>query len=324
MTGVYFLTILSFLCIVVLSQGQDRERTRLRLSNYVDPPSLCDNCWCIPSSDQKCPKRVPKYNFRPKDIQFFMGLELDVSASSSNPCNPRNPARNWIPVWPQPIFIGECPIPAYSEDAVCAFLYDYSDISTDTTSEVNFEKQATCPSTYSLVTFNSYKEAKMTPGAVVTHTGWCGMCSTAKDLAVYMEKPDLTGPVTECLRKGEIAEILPCMLTIGFSLGCALVYLEDGLITNFYNQNECGNTCALYGAELPNGPPPHCTLNPCLQCNERASAAAGNAGELPSDFFTTYAGRTRRNSGLLSNVVRACDSISHVKQKTCCPIISRM
>lgn len=321
---VYFLTILSFLYIVVLSQAQDGERNRLRLSKYVDPLSLCDNCWCIPSSDQKCPKRVPKYSFSHKDIQFFMGLELDVSASSPIPCNPRNPASDWIPFWPQPIFNGECPVLEYSEDAVCAFLYDYPDISTFSSGEVNFEKQATCPSTYSLVTFNSEKEAEKTPGAVVTHTGWCGMCSTAKDLAVYMEKLDLTGPVTECLQKGEIAEILPCMLTIGFSLGCALVYLEDGLITNFYNQNECGKTCVLYGADSPNGPPPDCTLNPCLQCNERASAAAGNAGKLPSDFFTTYAGRTRRNSGLLSNIVRACDSISHVKQKTCSPIIFRM
>ena len=51
-----------------------------------------------------------------------------------------------------------------------------------------------------------------------------------------------------------------------------------------------------------NGPAPECELNECLQCDE------DNAGPI----FTAFGGRTRRRSGLKSEIVRPCDSIYRI------------
>ena len=56
-----------------------------------------------------------------------------------------------------------------------------------------------------------------------------------------------------------------------------------------------------------NGPPPQCLLNNCLECDEVY------AGPL----FTSVGGRTRRRSGLLSEIVRNCSEISHVRHDPC-------
>lgn len=37
-----------------------------------------------------------------------------------------------------------------------------------------------------------------TAGYIVTHQGRCGTCSSLQDLAVYLERPDLTSPVRKC------------------------------------------------------------------------------------------------------------------------------
>lgn len=61
-------------------------------------------------------------------------------------------------------------------------------------------------------------------------------------------------------------------------------------------------------ASIPgNGPAPECVLNDCLVCNEETSAPT----------FDKFAGRNRKNSGLLSTVAFACGSIPNIVHDPC-------
>lgn len=92
-------------------------------------------------------------------------------------------------------------------------------------------------------------------------------------------------------------------MQIGLTKECAKIWNYDGI----YDGQVCGKVCATELKDPNNGPPPACTLNDCLQCDE------DNAG--PN--FTSFAGRTRRRSGLLSEIVRPCNSIAHIDHDPC-------
>ena len=90
------------------------------------------------------------------------------------------------------------------------------------------------------------------------------------------------------------------------TLDCAKIWNYDGI----YDGQMCAQTCIGELRDPNNGPPPACTLNECLQCDE------DNAGPI----FTSFAGRTRRRSGLVSEIVRPCDSIARILEHNPCPI----
>jgi hypothetical protein len=148
---------------------------------------------------------------------------------------------------------------------------------------------------YELVNYTSHQEAEEA-GAIPTHSGECGLCSTLNNLAVYAGNGDLTTPVRECgltgVREGDQANI-DCLLELGFDLPCAQIW--------FYNtrhtRTECGRPCfaALNDPyHFPDG-----RLNDCLQCDE------DKAGPV----FKKFAGRTRRNSGLATAICRPCEGL---------------
>ena len=164
------------------------------------------------------------------------------------------------------------------EDAVCAIMMD---------EEVEHG--------YHLVTFNSDQEA-LDAGGIITHTGACGLCSSAQDLLVYMRKPDLTNPVRQCavnaLSQGEEAS-QACLAELGFSADCAEIWYYNTVNT----RENCLGECLLRMNDphhLPNG-----ALNPCIQCDEDKSGP----------IFKAVAGRTRRNSGLPVALCRPCDQV---------------
>ena len=64
-----------------------------------------------------------------------------------------------------------------SDTAVCGFVYKID----------SSDRNLNCPGEYSLVTFRSREEA-YNSGALITHEGSCGLCSTTKDLAIYLSK----------------------------------------------------------------------------------------------------------------------------------------
>lgn len=148
---------------------------------------------------------------------------------------------------------------------------------------------------YELSTFASTAAAR-TAGFAVTHFGVCGTCSTLQDLAVYLEKPDLTAPVRHCGLKWDAYARLSCLKALGFSTPCAQTWLSD--LEN--TRRQCLSVCVWSWIE---GEPPtrkDGSLNACLQCDEDRSGPV----------FKATAGRTRRNSGIRSSIPRPEEEIA--------------
>ena len=168
------------------------------------------------------------------------------------------------------------------DEVVCAYLYTDKD---------------TC-NEYSMITYPNRQEA-IDANAKITHTGSCGLCSTTQDLALYLTQ-DFTEAGKICATKGVFNEQagLDCYIDLGMTPNCAKIWNYDGL----YDSQECGKICMGDITSPNNGPTPDCALSDCLQCDE---VEAG-------PVFSAYGGRTRRRSGLLSEIIRDCDSIARI------------
>lgn len=152
---------------------------------------------------------------------------------------------------------------------------------------------------YRLETFESIALAQQA-NALVTHAGRCGLCSSLKDLMVYIKNPDLTDPVRSCGIIGlqsDMTEQTNCLLDLGFSAACASIWSYN--IT--HTRTQCLSEC------LPLLSSPHHEpsgdLNACIQCDE----------DLSGPVFKYIAGRTRRNSGIPTALCRPCESVFKVK-----------
>jgi hypothetical protein len=148
---------------------------------------------------------------------------------------------------------------------------------------------------YRLASFSSADDA-LAAGAAVTHGGACGACSTLADLAVYIERPDLTEPVRACglaHLADPIEELERCLADLGFTDACAQIWAYNTLHT----RSACGGVCL---AALDD--PYHKAdggLNACLRCDEEESGPV----------FLAVAGRTRRNTGVPSSMCRPCSEV---------------
>lgn len=158
---------------------------------------------------------------------------------------------------------------------------------------------------YQLKTFANSAELAATDGFHLTHYQACGACSTLQDLAVYGEL-DLTRMAKTCSKRTRFDDKLSCMQEIGFTPACAEAWS--------YNATKTGQSCALicvahYGlVPLLNGTenkPPvdeYGELNPCLLCDEMMAGPG----------FQFAAGRTRRNSGIISEIERPDEQVYSV------------
>ena len=155
-----------------------------------------------------------------------------------------------------------------------------------------------------MVTYASADAAKA-DGAFVTHKGSCGLCSTATDLAAYLAAPDLTSAGKKCGMKA-LASFnwgVSCFEDLGFTKPCSQIWTRDALATS----SSCGWTCMKMLLTPNNGPPPMCSLNKCIQCDEDESGP----------LFKQIAARTRRRSGLVSAIVRPCSSVYQIEHVVC-------
>jgi hypothetical protein len=150
---------------------------------------------------------------------------------------------------------------------------------------------------YRLSTFAT-PEAARGAGFAVTHTGTCGTCSTLQDLAVYLEKPDLTEPVRACGISLDASGSLTCLEHIGFSTACAQTWLFN--LEN--TRRQCFEVCVLSWIKGEAATQRDGRLNACLQCDEDRSGPV----------FKATAGRTRRNSGIHSSIPRPNDQIAPI------------
>ncbi|MCJ7725156.1 MAG: hypothetical protein MUP76_02035 [Acidimicrobiia bacterium] len=154
------------------------------------------------------------------------------------------------------------------------------------------------PGGYRLETVPDRESAEAT-GGVITHAGACGACSSLQDLAVYLETPDLGGPVRECalIDFGDNPQATQdCILALGFTRPCAQIWA--------YNSFNTREACLVDCLEALNQPShlPDGSLNACLACDE------ANSGPV----FKAVAGRTRRNSGIPSAICRPGDDVAAV------------
>eukprot|EP01129_Flabellula_baltica_P002557 TRINITY_DN1236_c0_g1_i1.p1 TRINITY_DN1236_c0_g1~~TRINITY_DN1236_c0_g1_i1.p1 ORF type:complete len:248 (-),score=32.97 TRINITY_DN1236_c0_g1_i1:38-781(-) len=152
---------------------------------------------------------------------------------------------------------------------------------------------------YVLVNYPSVEKAKE-DRAFVTHKTACGTCSSLQDLSVYMKYEDLTSPVRKCALEGFISQHLAmnCLMDIGFSKPCALVWLANTQCTS----HKCRGICLWDIFEPYNDPQNNCKLNDCLQCDEDSCGP----------MFKRFSGRTRRNSGLYSAIWRPPNTIYNI------------
>lgn len=150
---------------------------------------------------------------------------------------------------------------------------------------------------YSLATFSSAAAASAA-GGHITHLHPCGACSSLHDLAVYLNVSDMTDPVRRCglLHPLRSAGVQCLLEEVGFSLPCAEIWYDNTRNT----RRHCLLVCLEWLGKplnMPDG-----SLNPCLQCDEDSSGP----------LFKTYAGRTRRDSGLKSAIYRPPDTIAPI------------
>lgn len=142
--------------------------------------------------------------------------------------------------------------------------------------------------TYNLKTFLNREEA-IQAGFQITHLGRCGGCSNLDQLKIYAEK-ELTTPVKVCSLKAtwNIKVQKRCMKRLGFRDQCLKAWLWNINNTRIH----CGKVCVKQMFKRFNSEAGH--LNECLQCDEDKSGPQ----------FLYMSGRTRRNSGLISEIGR--------------------
>ena len=267
--------------------------------------SCCGECWCIPDNGGECPTSTNLFPqvYSDEMVEDFSSKVLvhpdtyEVVTSNNLyelDCDPfEGVSEDSSPPWtayqntacrlhPEQSF-DRTDAAGYS-DAVCAFKYPNG---------------GDC-NTYTYKTYPTSHAAEE-DGAFVTHATQCGACSSAQDLSVYMKETDLTAAGTKCTIKGILfGESVDCYMNLGFTKSCATVWA--------YNSQHTTENCL--GCGLPGtspGPAPDCKLNPCVECDAEKSGPTFNA----------YAGRTRRNSGVRSELVRSCSSIENIQQYTC-------
>ena len=135
-------------------------------------------------------------------------------------------------------------------------------------------------------------------GFRVTHHGYCGTCSTLRDLAAYLRHRDMTYAVRSCSTRIGRGPMLSCLKKLGFSHECALTWYYN--IRNTARQ--CLWTCLASWIRQEPLNRPDGSLNACLQCDE----------DMSGPIFKYWAGRTRRNSGIRSEIGRRREEIRPV------------
>jgi hypothetical protein len=140
-----------------------------------DAYPTCGGCFCIPSLNgtAPCPDLIwqPQTEFSNATLLAYQ-QQIPTSIYTLK-CNPYEDEA--CSTSPPQIYLEK-------DTAVCGFVY------TAVGAEGADGKGPSCPSVYSMETFSSRADAERV-GAVLTHEGSCGLCSTAQDLSIYLGEP---------------------------------------------------------------------------------------------------------------------------------------
>lgn len=140
------------------------------------------------------------------------------------------------------------------------------------------------------------KECALRANFSITHAGHCGACSSIQDLGVYIRQ-NLTASTRACGMWGSVSPKLmrECLLRLGFSLPCVTIW-EWNIVNT---KDKCFETCIWSWITGEPNNKPDGSLNDCLQCDE----------DLSGPNFKFFSGRTRRNSGIVSEIARPSEDI---------------
>lgn len=257
-----------------------QNKVKKLTGNNNDQYCSCDGCFCIPAPGQSCPvDQKPQTNYTSL-VSVLQSYSLETLYSLD--CDPygSNPCDT---------------TPFLEEGGACV---------------VNFSTPSDgCPASwsYSLSTYpGTFEEAIADSSVYVTDEGACGTCSSLQDLSVYLkEGANLRAQSTNCGIQGQrsMSAGIACFQNLGFTNACSLVWYYNTKNT----AKKCLHFCALFVILNlpPHRHPPQCNLSLCIDCDERQSGPT----------FKKFAGRTRRNSGLLSSICRPCSDLSSLKQR---------
>eukprot|EP01062_Namystynia_karyoxenos_P017121 TRINITY_DN1628_c10_g1_i1.p1 TRINITY_DN1628_c10_g1~~TRINITY_DN1628_c10_g1_i1.p1 ORF type:complete len:286 (+),score=97.89 TRINITY_DN1628_c10_g1_i1:74-859(+) len=238
--------------------------------------SGCGDCWCVRnvSAGEQCPTWQP-HNYSKEEIAAIAAPTPTNIWRLDGGCNPyKNASCTTIP-----------PLAEKTPESVCGV------------------RHAPGCGTYDLKDFAS-AAAAAAAGYSVTHNGPCGLCSTMKDLAMYINVEDMTSNGKRCGAESLLSIKLgvKCFEKLGMTPDCALIWAYDAISDAL----PCGLTC-LKDTKQPYNVPPDCRLNDCLQCDE------DKAGPV----FKRFAARTRRDSGLISAIQRPCSTVARLVHQPC-------
>jgi hypothetical protein len=283
--GVLFVAKLACLCLAlsVVFQGGGEKH---------DYPT-CDNCHCIPDEGEPCPfdrmSADASSTNATKRGQLIQNLR---AIRHANPleleCDPyRNSSCATVPA-------------QESEGGAC--VVDYA-----------FEHIDACPVSYRLRTYKGSIHDAREEGLLVTHAGACGVCSSLQDLAAYVEQgAGLRHASTVCGMRGRVSEAdgVRCFREIGFTDSCSQVWFFNTRNTAEHCMSKC--VPFVLSGRPPNQNLPGCPLDSCIECDEVQSGP----------LFKRFAGRSRRNSGLQSSIVRRCSEMEELELHDPCDQIT--
>lgn len=318
-------------------------------------PEVCAaDCYCIPDDENStCPPLGDRIIAASPEAEiareFFFGLVVrDASLFRSEPagCQP-------FPLVANVLQVEECKglsgRHSKKDPIYCAFAYDENSVCE--TAKYRIVERGTktkkIRSSKRRIAKKRPKKNSKKLATSITHQGACGACSTAQDLGVYLTPTvladafacnsilqDSTKPPKEALEEAQA-----CFENIGFTRDCAFVWASNSLNTNlainaalaaipdgpvFDGPVSC-TQCALAILECNQNPatcgalqlpltPGTCDLSPCVLCDE----------EVSGPIFQQYAGRTRRNTGIVTTfpsetgfagLKRPCSSIANLPRK---------
>ena len=260
----------------------------------ADGLPLCRGCHCTPEWEEDpeqfvCPEEPPPtWQYSTEVIEALRShvatnpMKLDCNPYEEEGCDttPSLAKGSW------------------GDDAVCGLIYDVP-------SEDTGISRSSCSLTnYTIQSFQSAEEASSV-NAVVTHMGPCGVCSTTQDLAAYMTHPDMVAEGRKCTNRALLSANWgrQCYEALGFTTPCATIWAQNSINT----ATVCRATCVRHLFTPANLPEPSCKLNDCLHCDEIKSG--------PN--FQLFAGRTRRNSGLRTPIMRKCAGFAFLEHEAC-------
>lgn len=267
----------------------------------------CGDCWCIPKggTDQgTCPSFSPGiYESIPASWAIsYQSFQLDTAKSEQPVLEDANGNTDCYP------FAGTasnitgyaesknppCVKPTKTSDSnVCAYRY---------------ETKQCKGRTYNMNTYNSSEQA-LAEGAHVVHSGPCGVCSNANDLAVRMKTLDFIDSFTagcgvDYYLYRDFGKLVTCIQQANFTTPCATLWAHFTAANAFKCSTQCFAQIGNGGQSQPyNAGPPFCNLSSCLACSSQFEAD-----------FNDLAGinKSPYNAGIVDKIAYPCSDFFRV------------